>query len=184
MAQLNALRELCAAGLWHGTTADNAASIASNGYVRASKDGFFGPGVYLTSSRSKATAWARSVSYWSGSDPVIVCVKVNIGRCKVFAMCDVECVHSVRVDEYVDFHCSEIDMLGRPVKDRNRACPELSWLTELIFDSQYVPETWPNFDELHFFAGDQDDIWPDAMRGDELVLRNECDATYKFVCEI
>ena len=45
--------------LFHGTTASALGSIQSAGHLQSSTDGFFGPGVYLTSSREKAAAWAR-----------------------------------------------------------------------------------------------------------------------------
>ena len=95
MNPLGVLHDLCEAGLmWHGTSLRNAMSIRDCAYIQASPDGFFGPGVYLTSSRSKAKAWARATD---ASSPTIVCVKVSIGRCKVFGMCQVEdvytCVH-------------------------------------------------------------------------------------------
>ena len=88
---LGVLRDLCEAGLmWHGTSLRNAMSIQHCAYIQASTDGFFGPGVYLTSSRSKAKAWAHATGERS---PTIVRVKVNIGRCKVFDMCQAEDVH-------------------------------------------------------------------------------------------
>eukprot|EP01049_Picozoa_sp_SAG25_P004481 SAG25_NODE_283_length_10420_cov_9.898382_12_plen_1182_part_00 len=45
--------------LWHGTTEECAMQMQRDGHLRASTDGFFGPGVYLTTNRSKAEAWAQ-----------------------------------------------------------------------------------------------------------------------------
>ena len=173
---------LKAGSMWHGTTLGHAMSIQQCGYIRASSEGFFGPGVYLTSSRSKAKAWARFASHYDKHDPsAIVRVKANIGRCKVFDMCEVEDVH-VCMNEYEDFHCTDVDTLGRPKGDPNSVHPvgRLSWLRE-SFDSQYIPETWPaNSAQQTIGAIGRfwDAIWPDAMKGDELILRHELNAAY------
>ena len=45
--------------LWHGTTTSALPGILASKSLRPSVAGFFGPGVYLTSSRAKAIAWAR-----------------------------------------------------------------------------------------------------------------------------
>ena len=114
----------------------------------------------------------------------IVCVKVDIGRCKIFDMCKVEDVH-VCMEEYYDFHFSDLDMLGRPSGGLHglrsvHPHPEgkLNWLRE-SFDSQYIPESWPDFDAATFLANpDSLHIWPDAMKGDELILHHEFSAFY------
>mmetsp|Transcript_23419 Transcript_23419/g.53358 ORF Transcript_23419/g.53358 Transcript_23419/m.53358 type:complete len:516 (-) Transcript_23419:342-1889(-) len=102
--------------LFHGTTADVLSGIQDRGHLRPSTDGFFGPGVYLTSSREKAAAWANfkakgsptflqsngwgrtlpsmplpeppRVTDWDGAlkAPVVVEVQVDVGRCKAFDM--------------------------------------------------------------------------------------------------
>ena len=187
VAQLNALRDLCEAGLWHGTTAKRAKKIKSIGTIRASNCGFFGPGVYLTSSKSKAEAWARYVSTTKGCLPAIVRVKANIGRCKIIAMGNVEGVHDMCVQDYADFHFNMADMFGRPfARDQLEFAEDPLddphpvgnlWLEE-SFDSQYIPETWPGFDEACILADDPHGIWPDAMKGDELILRHEFNAEY------
>lgn len=44
--------------LYHGTTIEAAQQIMKDGHLAPSKDGIFGAGVYLTSSKKKAAAWA------------------------------------------------------------------------------------------------------------------------------
>jgi hypothetical protein len=106
--------------LFHGTTANALHSIQAAGHLQPSIDGFFGPGVYLTSSREKAAAWANfkakgsptflQSNGWGRSlpampqptpreldrssattkAPVVVEVQVDVGRCKVFDMISVK----------------------------------------------------------------------------------------------
>jgi hypothetical protein len=99
--------------LWHGTTTSALPGIIAARSLQPSVAGFYGPGVYLTSSRTKAVAWARFRAATAGrhfvaSDgpqgkvhvigspvggscvdelgarPVLVAVDVRLGKCKTF----------------------------------------------------------------------------------------------------
>lgn len=71
--------------LWHGTTAERSRLIQQVGF-QASVDGMFGPGLYLTSDRQKAEAWARFVANQAPVTdrvvPALVQVRAAVGRCR------------------------------------------------------------------------------------------------------
>lgn len=184
--------------MWHGTDADVAACIQHDGHLRlppelVQRDTFFGRGVYLTSSRAKAEAWARyrSERAHRGVPGAVVLVKARILRCKEFDMGTSEhgayqyiSLHSAD-SAYDDLGRSDIDIPGvEPVKDDPDCKPLIgarSWLDE-GYDAQYVeiPNSFlqcskgcsREFDKVILNS------WRARMFGDELVLRNETNARY------
>jgi len=100
--------------LYHGTSQSTAAWINLVGF-KPSRDGMFGPGVYVTGDWGKAKWFAQSRSegiVWN-SQPVVLVLDVDVGKCKT---------HNARGCE----------------GQRQNGCSCKDWIGE-GFDSQYVP---------------------------------------------
>jgi len=136
--------------LWHGTSQEKLAAIIKNGSFLPSKTGFFGPGVYLTSSRQKAEAWARYRAWHKEPQfrGALVQVRVDLGRCKTFEMSAITSkdYRLVHYDEHIDacFHIVG-DKYGRLEDEERDVWYQMDngthcWQVE-GYDSQYIPET-------------------------------------------
>jgi len=167
--------------LWHGTTEDRLLKIRREGF-RCSEDGAYGPAIYLTSSQSKAAAWAALRSFNRRSPGVVIKCIARLQACKDYDIS--QCQHARVVDytrahpdwhdplwsRYVDQHGTEVaPPPGTDDDDINCACR--CWLSE-PFDSQYVPPP------------PRDDPMLELCNGDEYAIKDSRLVDYVFGSEI
>ena len=183
--------------LYHGISSIFLPQIIEKGYLEPSKNGLFGAGVYLTSSKTKAIAWAKYVTnrekkrndkYKFGL-PVVVEVEANLGNMKTFDM------HQVKDSDFryvldcpprdekdFDFIRGPTVCLSPPkgaygegvmsVGPYGWFCKkgmkeEMKSWIEEGFDCQYVPNPCPR-------GKNTIDLWPgceDGMDGDDYVVK-------------
>lgn len=99
--------------LYHGTSEEKALQIRADGHLKPSEWGFYGPGIYLTSSRQKAEAWAclaalteKTDPYTAGHDRNVYTTRLAIVTVKAtFSLCQTMPEPStVQLHHYIDFH--------------------------------------------------------------------------------
>eukprot|EP00729_Bicosta_minor_P023991 gene23991-15350_t len=125
--------------LYHGTTIEAAQQIMKDGHLAPSEDGIFGGGVYLTSSKKKAVAWAGLRGEMRSQQPVLITVSCDLGNCKTFDMKGL----LYGDDFYSIYHTSmdagpKCEALITPILESKYKCK--TWIAG-GFDSQFIPET-------------------------------------------
>lgn len=178
---------------WYGTQQSALTSIKAAGHLVPSKIGFFGPGVYLTTNRRKAEAWARCGRKNQAEEVVLVKVRAHLGRCKTFNMSAIDSSNYVYADyddwsmlEQTGFH--SVEDLRLP-EDDDKLCEAwyrsdtdaLAWHNE-GYDSQCIPESGAAdvfqsiWQSVHFEICNE--FWSKLCTGDEYVVADGTQVHY------